>query len=54
MMTLGLQAHAHDPVKGKRQKADQRMGADTVGQSVMNRCDLDVGFQHAKAALDIP
>jgi len=30
-------------------KADQGMGADAVGQSVMNRRNLDVGFQHAKA-----
>ncbi|TQM93951.1 hypothetical protein BD293_2606 [Roseinatronobacter monicus] len=54
VMAFGLQAHAHDPVQGEGQKADQRMGADTVWQPVMDRRDLDVGFQHAKAALDIP
>jgi hypothetical protein len=27
--------------------------ADTVGQAVMNRRDLDVGLQDAEAALDI-
>lgn len=50
---LGFQAHTHDAVKGEGQKADERVGADAVGQSVMNRRNLDVGFQHAKAAFDI-
>ncbi|TQM91523.1 hypothetical protein BD293_0077 [Roseinatronobacter monicus] len=54
VMAFGLQAHAHDSVQGEGQKADQRMGADTVGQSVMNWRDLDVRFQDAKAPLDIP
>ena len=45
VMVFGLQAHAHDPVQGEGQKADQRMGADTVWQPVVNRRDLDVGFQ---------
>ena len=52
-MAFGLQAHAHDSVHGEGQKADQRMGADTVWQPVVNRRNLDVGFQHAKATLDI-
>ncbi|TQM92683.1 hypothetical protein BD293_1298 [Roseinatronobacter monicus] len=54
VMAFGLQAHAHDSVQGEGQKADQRMGADTVWQPVVNRRNLDVGFQHAKATLDIP
>ena len=51
---LGLQAHAHDTVEGQGHEADQRMRTDAIRQSVMNRRDLDVGFQYAKAPLDIP
>ena len=52
-MALGLQPHAHNAVKHQRQKADQRMGADAVGQPMMDRRNLDVGFQHPESALDI-
>ena len=50
---LGFQAHAHDPVEGEGQKADERVRTDTVWQPVVNRCDLDVGFQDTEATLDI-
>ena len=53
-VSFGFEAHAHDAVEHQRQKAYQRMGTDTVGQSVMNWRDLDVRFQDAKAPLDIP
>ena len=47
-VTLGLQTHAHDAVEHQRQKADHGMGADAVGQPVVNRGDLDVGLEHAE------
>ena len=52
-VALGLQAHAHDAVEHEGQEADQRMGADAVGQPVVDGRDLDVGFQDAEAALDV-
>ena len=39
-VALGLQAHAHDAVEDEGQEADQRVGADTIGQAVVNRGDL--------------
>lgn len=53
-MAFGLQAHAHDPVQGEGQKADQSMGADTVWQAVVNWRNLDVRFEDSKSAFDIP
>jgi hypothetical protein len=41
-------------VEHERQEADQRMGANTFGLAVVDRGDLDLGFEHAKAALDTP
>lgn len=49
-VTLGFQTHAHDAVKDEGQKADHGMGADAVGQPVVNRRNLDVGFEHATAS----
>lgn len=53
-VALGFQAHAHDAVECESQEADKRMGANTIRQAVVNRRDLDVGFQYSEAALDIP
>lgn len=50
---LGLQAHAHDAVEHESQEADHGVSADTVGEPVMHRRDLDVGFEHAEARLDV-
>jgi len=50
---LCLQAHAHDAVEHEGEEADQGMGPDAIRQAVMDRRDLDVGFQDAEAALDI-
>ncbi len=52
-VALGLQAHAHAAVEGEGQEADQRMRPDSVRQAMMDRRDLDVGFQDAAAALDV-
>ncbi len=52
-MTPGFQAHAHDAIKDQGQEADQSVGADTVGQAVVDGRDLDVGFQHPEPALDV-
>ncbi len=48
-----LQPHAHDAVKNESEEADHGVGADAIRQAVVDRGDLDVGFQHAKAALDV-
>ncbi len=50
---LGFQAHAHDAVEDESQEADHGVGADAIRQTVMHRRNLDVGFQHAEAALDL-
>jgi hypothetical protein len=50
---LGLQPHAHDAVEDERQEADQGVGADAVGQPMVNRRDRYVGFEDAEAALDV-
>jgi hypothetical protein len=39
---LGLQTHPHDTVEHQGEKADQCMGADAIGEPVVNRRDLDV------------
>ncbi len=52
-VSLGLQAHAHDPIEHEGEEADESMGADAVWQAMMNRRDLDVGFQNAEAALNV-
>jgi hypothetical protein len=50
---FGFQAHAHYAVEGQGQEADERMGADAVRQAMVNRGDLDVGFEDSKSSLDI-
>lgn len=52
-VTLGLQAHAHDPVKGEGEEADERVRPDAVRQAVVDLRDLDVGFEDAEPALNI-
>lgn len=52
-VALGLQAHAHHAVEDQCKEADQRVGADAIRQAMMDRCDLDVGFQDAEPALDV-
>ena len=47
-VALCLQAHAHDAPEHEGQEADERMGADAVGQAVVDRGDLDVGLQHTE------
>ena len=49
----GFEAHAHDAVEDECEEADHGVGANAVGQTVMRRCDLDVGFENAEAALDV-
>ena len=53
-VTLGLQAHAHDAIEDEREETDHGVSADAIGQPVMHRRDLDIRFQNAKAAFDIP
>jgi len=48
-----LQAHAHHAVEDEGQEADHGVGTDAIRQAVMDRRDLDVGFQHAEATLDV-
>lgn len=44
---LGFQAHAPNAVEHEGEKADERVGPDAIGKAMINRCDLDVGFQGA-------
>lgn len=50
---LQAHAHVHDAVEHEGQKADHRVGTDAIRQTVVNRRDLDVGFQDTEAALDV-
>gem|GEM_PF-1981998 len=50
---LGLQAHAHDAVEHEGKEADQGMCPDAIRQTVMDRCDLNIGFQYAEAAFNV-
>jgi len=49
----GTQAGAHDPMQDQRHEADRGVGADALGQAVIDRPDLDFGFQHLETALDV-
>lgn len=35
-VAFGFQSHAHDAVEHEGEEADQRMGADTVGQPMVD------------------
>ena len=48
VMTPGFQPHAHDAVEDESREADHGVGADAIRQAVVDRRDLDVGFQHAE------
>lgn len=50
---MAFRLQAHDTVEDEGQEADHGAGADAVGQTVVNRRDLDVGFQDAEAAFDV-
>lgn len=52
-MTRALQALAHHPVEDQGREARARLGADALGQAVEHRRDLDLGFLHLEAALDV-
>lgn len=48
-----LEPHKHHPVQHQRHETNQCMRANTLGQSVVHRADLDVRFKHPKAALNV-
>ena len=48
-----LEFHPHHTVEDQGQEADQGMGADTLGQAMVHRCNLDITLEHAEAELDI-
>ena len=48
-----LQPRAQHPVQDEREEADQRMGADAPGQTVVHRADLDVALERSEATLDV-
>jgi hypothetical protein len=48
-----LQPHPDHPVEDERQKADQRVCPNPMGQTVEERSDLDLGLEHPKAAFDV-
>lgn len=52
-MPFGFQSHTHDAMENEGEKADKGMRADPVWQTVVNRRNLDIGFQDAKAPFDI-
>ena len=52
-VAAGFESHAHHPVKHQCKKADLGVGSDALGQPVVDGGDLNVGFEHPKAALDI-
>ena len=52
-MPFGFQAHAYYAMENEGEETDQGMRADPVWQTVVNWRNLDIGFQDAKAPLDI-
>lgn len=52
-VALCLQAHAHDAIEYQGEEADEGMGANAVGQAMVNGRAFDVGFEDSEAALDI-
>jgi len=46
-----VQSTTQDAVQNQCYETDRRMGADAMGQSVVDRFDLDFGLQYAKASL---
>ncbi|CAI10630.1 hypothetical protein p2A211 (plasmid) [Aromatoleum aromaticum EbN1] len=49
----GAQPRAHDAVQDQRHEADRGVCADAFGQPVIDRPNLDLGFEHLEAALDV-
>ena len=49
----GAQAFAQDAMQDQGEKADQCVRANALGQAVMDRRDVEVGLEHAEAALDV-
>ena len=45
----GVQAGAHDAIQDQRHEADRCMGADAFRQSMIDRADLDFGFEDAES-----
>ena len=48
-----LELHTQYAVQNQSHEADQSVGADTVRQAVEDGGDLDFGFEHPEAALDV-
>lgn len=46
-----LELHAQKPMRNQCQEAHQRKRADAPPQAVVDRCDLDVALEPAKALL---
>ena len=49
----GSQSHTQHPIEHQRQKADQRMRTNPIGQAMEDRRNLDLGLQDAESTLDI-
>jgi len=47
------QPASHHPIQDQRHEAQARVGADPIRQAVKHRRNLDLGFQHPEAALDV-
>lgn len=52
-VTGGLELDPHHTVEDQGQEADQRVGADTLGQAVVDGGNLDITLEHPEAAIDI-
>ena len=48
-----LELHAKKPMRNQCQEAHQRKRADAPPQAVVDRCDLDVALEPAKALLNV-
>jgi hypothetical protein len=52
-VACGLQALAHHAVQNQRHKANTGVSANALRQSVIDRRNLNLGFEHPKAPLDV-
>ena len=48
-----LQAQSHGPIQDQRDEAQAGVGADALGQPVIDGSDLDLALEHSEAALDV-
>ena len=50
---VGFETLSHHPIQRQRQKADPSTRTNALGQTVVDRRDLDVALQHVESTADV-